>query len=106
MKIAIGSLPPALISVVLALALLVFTVITFLSHSQFRHWPEWLALIVSILIAVAAPQEREEKEEQPPPRGPGPLSGAALPGGGGSAAAPHRARATGAGVSSRGLTAP
>jgi hypothetical protein len=54
MKIELGGLPPALISVVLALALLVFTVITFLSHSAYRHWPEWLALIVSIVVAVVA----------------------------------------------------
>ena len=53
-KIELASLMPGLISVALALLLLVFTVITFLSHSAFRHWPEWGGLILSIVIAVAA----------------------------------------------------
>ena len=88
MKIAIGSLPPALISVVLALALLVFTVITFLSHSQFRHWPEWLALVVSILIAVAAMRrgrgEGVEMPKRPAAMGSGGGSGGGSTGGGSS----------------------
>jgi len=65
-KVELGGLSPALISVGLALALLVFTVITFLSHSAYRHWPEWVALIVSILIAVVAVRRgREEGVEVP-----------------------------------------
>jgi hypothetical protein len=50
-KLELGSLSPALISLALALGLLVLTVITFLSHSAFRHWPEWVALILSFVIA-------------------------------------------------------
>jgi hypothetical protein len=66
LKIELGALSPGLISVALALALLVFTVITFLSHSAFRHWPEWVALLVSILIAVAAVRRaRGEGVEMP-----------------------------------------
>jgi hypothetical protein len=42
------------VSVGLALLLLIFTVITFLSHSAYRHWPEYLGLILSIVIAVVA----------------------------------------------------
>jgi hypothetical protein len=53
-KLQLGNFTPALISVALALALLVFTVITFFSHNEFRHWPQWLGLILSIVIAVAA----------------------------------------------------
>lgn len=77
-KIALGALSPALISVVLAVALLVLTVITFLSHNEFRHWPEWTALIISILIAVAAVRRgRGEGVEMP-------KVGSAMGSGGGS----------------------
>jgi hypothetical protein len=55
-KIELGAVSPALISVALAIALLVFTVLTFLSHNEFRNWPQWVALIVSIVIAVVAVQ--------------------------------------------------
>jgi len=54
MKIEVPSLTPGLISVGLAVLLLLFTVITFLSHSAYRHWPEYLGLVLSIVIAVAA----------------------------------------------------
>lgn len=53
-KIELGTITPGLISVSLALLLLVFTVITFLSHSTARHWPAWIGLILSIVIAIGA----------------------------------------------------
>ena len=53
-KIELGSLNPGLLSVAVALLLLVFTVITFLSHSTARHWPAWIGLLLSIVIAAAA----------------------------------------------------
>lgn len=53
-KIQLGSVTPGLVSVGLALLLLIFTVITFLSHSTARHWPAWLGLVLSIAIAGAA----------------------------------------------------
>jgi hypothetical protein len=53
-KIELGPLTPGLTSIGLALLLLVFTVITFLSHSAYRHWPEYLGLVLSIAIATAA----------------------------------------------------
>jgi len=43
-----------MVSVSLAVALLVFTVITFLSHNEARHWPAWVGLLLSIVITVAA----------------------------------------------------
>ena len=52
--IQLGSFTPGHISVGLALLLLIFTVITFLTHSTARHWPSWLGLLLSIVIAVAA----------------------------------------------------
>ena len=49
-----GPLTPGLVSIGLALLLLVFTVITFLTHNEFRHWPSWLGLVLSVVIAAAA----------------------------------------------------
>jgi hypothetical protein len=46
-----GSLTPGLVSAALALLLVVFTVITFLTHGTARHWPSWIGLILSIVIA-------------------------------------------------------
>ena len=53
-EIPLGSLTPGLVSVALALLLLLFTVITFLSHNEFRHWPSWVGFLLSIAIAAAA----------------------------------------------------
>jgi len=53
-KIELGSVTPGLISVALALLLLLFTIITFLSHSTARHWPAWLGLVLSIVVAACA----------------------------------------------------
>lgn len=53
-EIPLGPLTPGLLSVGLALMLLIFTVITFLSHSTARHWPAWLGLLLSIAIGTAA----------------------------------------------------
>jgi drug/metabolite transporter (DMT)-like permease len=54
LNIELGSVPVGLVSVVLALALLLFTVITFLTHNEARHWPSWIGLILSIVIAAVA----------------------------------------------------
>lgn len=95
-KIELGALSPALISVVLAVALLVVTVITFLSHNEFRHWPEWTALIVSILIAVAAVRRgRGEGVEMP-------KMSSAMGSGGGSGGGSTGGSSTGAGGGSMG----
>jgi hypothetical protein len=53
-KIQLGSITPGLISVTIALLLLLFTVITFLTHNEARHWPSWLGLVLSIVIGAAA----------------------------------------------------
>jgi hypothetical protein len=54
LKIAIGSLSPALVSVVLAEALLLFTVITFLNLNYHRAFASYLGLLVAIGIGVVA----------------------------------------------------
>ena len=53
LKIAVGSLSPAFISVVLAEAVLIFTVIKFLSV-DFRAYGAWVGLVLSIGIGVIA----------------------------------------------------
>jgi hypothetical protein len=53
-KIGLGSLTPGQVSAGLALILLVFTVITFVTHNEARHWPAWVGLLLSLVIAGAA----------------------------------------------------
>jgi hypothetical protein len=53
-KIGLGSLTPGQVSAGLALILLVFTLITFVTHNEARHWPAWVGLLLSIVIAGAA----------------------------------------------------
>lgn len=58
----------ALVSVSAILLLLVFTVITFLSHNEARHWPAWIGLILSIVVAIAGVvRAREEGVQMPHP---------------------------------------
>jgi len=53
-KVPLGGLSEGLVSVGLALLLALFTVITFLTHDLARHWPAWIGLILSLVIAAAA----------------------------------------------------
>ena len=53
LKVAIGSLSPGLVSVVLAEALLLFTLIKFLNIS-YRAYGAWLGLVLAIGIGVVA----------------------------------------------------
>ena len=52
--VTLGQVTPPMTSAGLAVALLVFTVITFFDWSNYRHWPAWIGLLLSIAIAVAA----------------------------------------------------
>ena len=54
LKIPLGGISPALISVGLAGLLLVLTIITFLNHNEARHWPSYIGLLLAIVIGVAA----------------------------------------------------
>ena len=54
MKVELGPVTPGQLSAVLPLLLLLFTIITFFSHSTARHWPAWIGLILSIVIAAGA----------------------------------------------------
>jgi hypothetical protein len=50
----LGPINPPQTSAAFALALIVFTVITFLDWSDFRHWPQWVGLLLAIVITVVA----------------------------------------------------
>jgi hypothetical protein len=54
LRIEFGPITAGLGSIGLALLLLVFTVITFLTHNEARHWPAWVGLLLSIVITIAA----------------------------------------------------
>jgi hypothetical protein len=88
-EITLGSLSPGLISVSLAIGLLVLTVIIFLDWSDYRAWPEWLGLVLSIAIAVfAVRRAKAEGVEMPTmPTGTGSI-GAGRSSGGMSPGAP------------------
>jgi hypothetical protein len=64
--IDLGPLSAGLISVALAMLLLLFTIITFLTHNEARHWPSWLGLILSILIGVLAFRRAQTEGVQMP----------------------------------------
>jgi hypothetical protein len=51
-KIELGSLTPGMVSAGLELLLVVFTIIVFLDWSDYRHWPEWIGLVLALLIGV------------------------------------------------------
>jgi hypothetical protein len=62
----LGSATPGQVSAALALLLLVFTVITYISHDEARHWPAWIGLLAAIVIAGAAfVRARDEGVEVP-----------------------------------------
>jgi hypothetical protein len=75
-KIPLGTLSEALVSVGLAVLMAVFTVITFLTHNEARHWPAWIGLIVAIVVAGAALVRAREEGAQLPATHAGPTGGA------------------------------
>ena len=65
-RIEFGPVTPGLGSIGIALLLLLFTVITFLSHNEARHWPAWIGLLLSIAIAGAALRRARSEGVQVP----------------------------------------
>jgi hypothetical protein len=51
---ALRNLPIGLISAALAGLVAILTIIEWLTHNEFRHWPAWLGLILAIVIAIGA----------------------------------------------------
>jgi hypothetical protein len=65
-NVTVGQVKPPLTSAGFSIALLIFTVITFLDWSDARHWPAWIGLVLSIVIAVTAlKRARDEGVEMP-----------------------------------------
>ena len=85
-KVELGQVTPGMTSAGFAIALLVFTVITFIDWSDFRHWPAWIGLLLAILIAIVA-FPRAKKEGVELPKMPASIS-VSKGAGGGTAAAP------------------
>jgi hypothetical protein len=85
-RVSLGEITPGLVSVALALLLLLFTVITFLTHGTLRHWPSYIGLLLSLVIAgVALRRARDEGVELPTmPRNSGSMGGGVGPGDGSS----------------------
>jgi len=64
--VEIGTLSPGLVSVGLVLLMALFTVIAFLDKSTARHWPAWVALLVTlVVVAAAVVRARAEGVEMP-----------------------------------------
>jgi len=83
----IGQVTPPMTSAGFAIGLLVFTVITFLDWSDYRHWPQWIGLLLSIIIGVVAFKRAKDEGVEVPKlpqgvsvsRGGGGAEGAAPP---------------------------
>ena len=66
LKLAKVPIDQALVSVGAAVTLLVLTVLTFLVNNEFRHWPQWVGLILSIVIVVMAVRRGRSEGVQMP----------------------------------------
>ena len=76
------NLPEGLIGAGVAGLVAIFVLIKFLSANEFRHWPEWVGLLLGIAIAAGAWFRFSESGEALPSRA------TMMGGGGGGAAAP------------------
>jgi len=85
-KVPTGSLTPGLVSAGLAGLLLVLTVIIFLDWSDYRAWPEFVGLILSLVIGgFAFKRAKEEGVEMPNlPKNTGHTGGGGMGSSGGS----------------------
>jgi drug/metabolite transporter (DMT)-like permease len=68
-RVRVGKLAPELITVGLALGLALFTVIAVLVKNEFRHWPQWIGLILALAVAGAAAAEARKQGVAMPSRG-------------------------------------
>ena len=62
----------ALITVALAAATAVFTIIKFFVANEFRHWPAWVGLILAVLVGVGGWLRYSETPSQAPTPAPTP----------------------------------
>jgi hypothetical protein len=82
---ALGTVSPRLVSLGLAAALVLFTLITTLSHNEFRKIWSWIGLILSIVAAVGIWMQAKDEGVQMPSLG---GMGAGGSSGGGGASTP------------------
>lgn len=91
-KIQLGSFTPGMVSAALELLLVICTVIVFLDWSDFRHWPEWVGLVLALVIGgfglVRAKSEGVQVPEMPKNISLGGTSGGASTVSGGTSAPP------------------
>ncbi len=66
LKLDLGPIPSNLVAPALAALLLLFTIITFLSHNEARHWPAWIGLLLSAVIAGAVLARWSAEGARPP----------------------------------------
>lgn len=92
-KIGTGSLTAGQISAGLVALLLLFTVITFLTHGTARHWPAWIGLLLSLGIAGAGFMRAKAEGVQMPemPKNMGSVGGGS---GGGTGSGPTSTTST------------
>jgi hypothetical protein len=76
-KVPLGELSEGIVSLGIALLLALFTVITFATHGTARHWPAWIGLILSLVIAAAAVVRARGEGVQLPEARPASAAGAA-----------------------------
>ena len=62
------NVPEALISAGLAAAILLFTIIKFLSDGEARHWPAWLGLLLALVIGYGGWLRYKESDDVLPAR--------------------------------------
>jgi hypothetical protein len=60
-EVKLGEVTPAMSSVGLSVALLIFTVITFFDWSDYRHWPQYVGLLLAILLTVVAAKRGKDE---------------------------------------------
>ena len=80
---ALGAVSPRLVSLGLAAALVLFTLITTLTHNEYRKIWSWIGLILSIAVAVGVWMQAKEEGVQMPS-----LGGMGASGSSGSGSAP------------------
>lgn len=91
-EIELGTVHSGLVSLVLVLLMALFTVIAFFDKGTARHWPAWIALIVTLVVLAAAIM-RARAEGVPMPQAKPKPAGAAASGGAAEPAAPAESAA-------------
>jgi hypothetical protein len=71
---ALSGVHPRFVSIVLVAALVLFTLVTTLTHDDFRTFWAWAGLILAVVVAVGVWMQTKEKGVELPSFGSGPAS--------------------------------